>query len=72
MAWYQRAKEKARIRELESELEELTQRYAELVNMLGEVLAKLHEGAVEEASDSLRTEYEYRRAELKDQPNHEQ
>lgn len=69
VAWYQRAKDKARIGELEEELGRIKGRYAELVNVLGESLTKLRLGAVDEALHLLETEYKHHEGDLEDQSN---
>ncbi len=57
-------KDKARIGELEAELDRMKGRYAELVNVLGDGLTQLRQGAVDEAMRLLETEYENHKGEL--------
>ncbi|MFQ5910892.1 MAG: hypothetical protein ACE5IJ_09275 [Thermoplasmata archaeon] len=67
MAWYQRAKDKARIGELEAELGQIKGRHVELVNTLRDVLAKLRQGAVDDATRLLGSQYQVHKEELEGQ-----
>ena len=72
MAWYQWAKDKATIRDLEEELARRREQYAELVAAISDALARLRQGAVEDTIRLLDTQYQRHHLKLEDWRTREQ
>lgn len=61
MAWFQRAKDKATIRDLEAELAQRSEKYAALIDVISDALVRLRQGATGDAVRFLDAQYRIHR-----------